>query len=390
MNPKPPKRQRKSALPATLSTAFERASRQPLMLGLFLPHQQGAWSPSKAPRKTSWDFDYNAKCARKADRLGFDIVFALAQWLGKGGYGGDINFRENALDPFITSAGLAPITKNILLIATVHILYGWHPLHLAKHGAVIDHMSGGRWGLNVVTGYKESEFRMFGLKPIPHDQRYEMAAEFTTIMQRLWSEDEELTYKGRWWQTDGAFVAPKPVNRSVVMVNAGSSPAGIDYATSHSDLIFVTSPGGADPGEACKTLPAHIKQIRQAARAKKRKVKIMINPHVICRDTEKAARAQYQRILDQRDDTALGNFVAAFRGGDQTSWRGHTSEHWAVGGNVHLVGTPEHIVEWFIKLKRAGCDGMQINFFDFLPDLEFFGKRVMPLLYQAGLRLEGS
>ena len=375
---------------AVQTTAFERAARQPLMLGLFLPHQQGAWSPSKAPRQTSWDFEYNAKCARKADRLGFDLVFALAQWLGKGGYGGDIKFRENAIDPFITSAGLAPITKNVLLVATVHILYGWHPLHLAKYGAVIDHMRGGRWGLNVVTGYKESEFRMFGLDPIPHDQRYEMAAEFTTIMQRLWSEDEELTFEGRWWRTDGAFVAPKPVNRSVIMVNAGSSPAGIDYATDFSDIIFVTSPSGADPLETCKTLPDHIKQIRQVARAKKRRIKIMINPHIICRDTEKAAWAQHKRILDQRDEIALGNFVAAFQSGDQTSWRGHAKEHWAVGGNVHLVGTPEQIVDWLVKLKRAGCDGVQINFYNFLPDLDFFGKQVMPLLHQAGLRIPAA
>ena len=68
--------------------SFERASRQPLMLGLFMPHQQGAWSPSSAPRGTSWTFDYNAKCAVMADALGFDLVFALAQWMGKGGYGG--------------------------------------------------------------------------------------------------------------------------------------------------------------------------------------------------------------------------------------------------------------------------------------------------------------
>ena len=358
------------------------------MLGLFMPHQEGAWSPSKAPRKTSWSFDYNAKCAVKADKLGFDILFALAQWMGKGGYGGDIRFRENTLDPFITSAGLAPLTKNALLIATVHVLYGWHPLHIAKYGAVIDHMSGGRWGLNVVTGYKESEFRMFGLRPIPHDQRYEMAAEFTTIMERLWSEDDELTYKGRWWKTKNAFVAPKPESGKVVLVNAASSPAGIDYAAAHSDIIFVTSPAGADPKDACKALPAHTKRVRQAARARKRKVKIMINPHVICRETEKEAWAQYHRILDQRDEVALDNFVAAFRSGDQASWRGHKKENWAVGGNVHLVGTPEQIVDWFIKLKKAGCDGMQINFYDFLPDLTFFGKRVMPLLHEAGLRVD--
>jgi alkanesulfonate monooxygenase SsuD/methylene tetrahydromethanopterin reductase-like flavin-dependent oxidoreductase (luciferase family) len=372
------------------SAAFRRAARQPLMLGLFMPHQQGAWSPSTAPRGTSWSFDYNARCAVLADELGFDIVFALAQWLGKGGYGGKMRFRENAIDPFITSAGLAPLTKNVLLIATVHILYGWHPLHLAKYGAVIDHMSGGRWGLNVVTGYKESEFRMFGLAPIPHDERYARAAEFTEIMQRLWSEDEELTFKGRWWQCENAFVAPKPEAGNVVLVNAASSPAGIDYATSYSDLIFVTSPAGANPEAACAALPAHTKRIRQAAREKGRRVKIMINPHVICRETEAEARAQYERILAAADPVALDNFVATFMGGDQASWRGHSKSNWAVGGNVHLVGSPEQIVDWFLRLKKAGCDGMQINFFDFLPDLAFFGERVLPLLYQAGLRKADS
>lgn len=369
-------------------TPFERVCQQPLMLGLFLPHQQGAWSPSKAPRETSWSFDYNAACAVKADELGFDLVFALAQWMGKGGYGGDINFREHSLDPFITSAGLAPLTKNVLLIATVHILYGWHPLHLAKYGAVIDHMSAGRWGLNVVTGYKESEFRMFGLQAIAHDERYQMAQEFTTIMQRLWTEDEELSYQGRWWQTENAYVAPKPVNRSVTLVNAGSSAAGIEYAATYSDIIFVTSPGGADANDACATLPAHTAQIRAAARAKGRTVKIMINPHVICRETEKEAQQQYRNILEQRDETALDNFAAVFVGGDQSSWKGHKKETWAVGGNVHVVGTPEQVVEWFVRLKDAGCDGMQVNFYDYLPELEFFGARVIPLLKQAGLRLD--
>ena len=84
------------------------------------------------------------------------------------------------------------------------------------------------------------------------------------------------------------------------------------------------------------------------------------------------------------DDTPFGGGD----GGDQASWRGHKRSNWAVGGNVHLVGSPEQIVDWFRRLKDAGIDGVQINFFDFLPDLEFFGARVLPLLRQAGLRLE--
>src|SRR5262249_58589949 len=96
---------------------LERAARHPLMLGLFIPLQQGAWSPSTAPRSTSWDFEYNAECTVRAEELGFDLVFGLAQWLGKGGYGGAMRFRENATDPLLITAGLAPLTRNIILIS---------------------------------------------------------------------------------------------------------------------------------------------------------------------------------------------------------------------------------------------------------------------------------
>jgi FMNH2-dependent dimethyl sulfone monooxygenase len=367
-------------------TSFERAVRQPLMLGLFLPHQQGAWTPSKAPRGTLWTFDYNAELAVRADELGFDLVFALATWLGKGGYGGEIRFREHSIDPFITSAALAPLTHNVLLISTVHVLYGWHPLHLAKYGAVIDHMSGGRWGINVVTGYRQRETRMFGFEQFPHDQRYAMADEFTTLMKRLWTEDDNLTFAGRWYKTEGAFVAPKPVNGLPVLVSAASSAAGIDYATSHSHIIFATSPTGADPARACAALPQRIAYIKSQAQQKGRDIKVLVNPHIICRPTEREAWAWYQRIRDERDETALTHFFNEFMDGDQASWRQHSALDWAVGGNLHLVGTPEQIVEWLRRLRQAGVDGVQINFFDFVPDLEYFAAAVLPLMVQAGLR----
>jgi FMNH2-dependent dimethyl sulfone monooxygenase len=367
---------------------LERAKRNPLMLGLFLPLQSGAWSPSTAPRKTSWTFDYNAKCTLRAEALGFDLVFGLAQWLGSGGYGGEMRFREKSTDPLMVTAGLAALTKRIMLISTVHILYGWHPLHLAKFAATIDNMSQGRWGLNVVTGYKKSEFEMFGLAPIEHDHRYVMADEFTTIMKRLWQEDEDLTFAGKFWSMKGAFVAPKPVNGRCILVNAASSGAGLAYATRHSDLIFVTSPVGADLVKACEALPAHNAKIKASAQQHGREIRTIINPHVICRETEREARAQYQAILDHQDSVAADNFHATFMGGDQSSWKQTTRDQWVIGGNVHIVGTPEQVVDGFKRLKAAGCDGVQVNFYDFLPDLDFFGDRVLPLMVEAGLRLD--
>lgn len=357
-----------------------------LLLGLFLPMQQGAWSPSRAPRSTSWTFDYIARCTTMAEELGFDLTFGLAQWLGKGGYGGEMRFREHEVDPIIANASLAALTKRIVLINTVHVLYAWHPLHLAKFGAAMDHISGGRWGINVVTGYKPSEYRMFGLEPIEHDLRYAMADEFTTIMERLWSEDEELSFDGRFWKTEHAFLAPKPGEHRPFLVNAASSGAGLNYAAKHSDLIFITAPTGADPAQACESLPAHIAKIKALARGYGREVKTIINPHVICRPTEHAARAAYDAILENQDAVAADNFVRTFQTGDTASWRGHTRAQWVIGGNVHLVGSPEMIVDWFARLHAAGCDGVQVNFFDYLPDLEFFGREVIPLMRQAGLR----
>ncbi len=233
---------------------LERVLNQPLIMGLFLPLQSGGWNPTTLPRATDWGFSYNAQCALRADELGFDLAFGLAQWLGKGGYGGKIEFREKAMDPLMVSAGLSAVTKRILLISTVHILYAWHPLQLAKLGATLDQMSHGRWGINVVTGYKPSEFRMFGLESIEHDVRYEMADEFASLLGKLWSEDENLTIKGRFWSLEDAYVSPKPSAGKCIMVSAGSSTAGIDYAARHTDLMFITSPAGAYPQAALAAL----------------------------------------------------------------------------------------------------------------------------------------
>jgi FMNH2-dependent dimethyl sulfone monooxygenase len=372
--------------PPQVASPLGRLPDSKLLLGLFLPMQQGAWSPSTAPRSTSWTFDYIARCTTLAEQLGFDLTFGLAQWLGKGGYGGEMHFREHEVDPIIANAALAALTRSIVLINTVHVLYAWHPLHLAKFGAAMDHISGGRWGINVVTGYKPGEYRMFGLEPIEHDLRYVMADEFTTIMERLWTEDEELSFAGKFWQTERAFLAPKPGQRRPFLVNAASSGAGLDYAAKHSDLIFITSPAGADPEQACAALPAHNAKIKALARNYRREVKTIINPHVICRATEQAARAAYTTILEHEDTVAADSFVRTFQSGDTASWRGHSRSQWVIGGNVHLVGTPEQIVEWFVRLHQAGCDGVQVNFFDYLPDLEFFGREVIPLMRAAGLR----
>ncbi len=364
-----------------------RIMKQPFLLGLFLPIQSGGWSPSSLPRSTSWDFDYNARLTQRAEALGFDLAFGLAQWMGKGGTGGEIRFREQSLDPFITATALATITQRIILISTIHVLYGpWHPLYLAKFGATIDHISGGRWGLNVVTGFVPSEARMFGNEQIDHDRRYEMATEFTEMMKALWASPENLTLEGRHWRLMDAFVTPKPRYGRPLLVNATGSPAGIAYAAKHSDLVFITSPGGGHVDAAIAALPKHNTEIKAQAKAFGREVRTIINPMIVCRSTEKEAREYYDSIVAAADVEAIEGFVGRRASGDAKGWRTDLGAYRAVGGNMQIVGSPAQVVEWFLQLKQAGCDGVQLTFFDFAADLDFFGQEVLPLMIQAGLR----
>ncbi|CAN7368949.1 LLM class flavin-dependent oxidoreductase [Paraburkholderia sp. DD10] len=369
---------------------LSRALAQPLMLGLFLPIQSGGWSMSTLPRTTDWSFDYNARLTRKAEDLGFDLVFGLAQWLGKDGHGGAMRYRRESLDSFIAIGSLAAITHRILLISTLHILYGnLHPLHLAKFGATLDHISGGRWGLNMVTGHSVDEAEMFGREGhFEHDLRYEMAGEFVDLMEQLWSLDDNLTFDGKWYRARNAFVSPKPRFGRPVLVNATSSPAGIDYAAQHSDLIFITSSAGAQIDAALEVLPAHSAQVRERAAAHGRQVRTLINPTIVCRPTEREAQAYHDAILSKADFGAVDGFTG--RRSDAKAWKGHQREQRVLGGNIQIIGSPERVVDDLLRLKAAGIDGVQLTFFDFEPDLAYFGEAVLPLMEEAGLRLPGA
>ncbi len=365
-----------------------RAARQPMMLGLFLPTQTGGFSQSKLPRETRWDFDYNKALTLRAEEHGFDFVFGLQQWVGKGGFGGEIKYRENFLDPFISTVAIGALTTKIVTISTVHILYGnWHPLHLARFAATADHISGGRFGLNIVTGYDAKEPLMFGMTRIAHDERYERADEFASIMEDLWAGEENLTYDGRFYKLDGAYVSPRPRYGRPLMVSASASAAGFAYAAKHSDVVFTSSPGGAVFENAIKVLPDHVKQMRSAYAKTGRVGKIIIFPLIVCKPTHAEAMAYRNAIVDNADLESIRAYTARHSAGDAHGWKEHVPADRVMGGHIQIVGSPEEVADQIEQLKEADFDGIQIGFYDYVPDLEFFAQTVVPLLEKKGLRI---
>jgi FMNH2-dependent dimethyl sulfone monooxygenase len=213
-----------------------------------------------------------------------------------------------------------------------------------------------------------------------------MAGEFTDILCRLWGETEDLTLQGKFWSLEKAFVTPKPRYGRPILVNATGSPAGIAHAAEYSDLVFITSPAGHEIDTALAALPAHNAVIKAAGAERGRELRTIINPMIVCRETDREAQRYHQAVLDAADHGAIEGFVSHQRAGDAVAWKAHGDTHRALGGNIQIVGSPEHVVDKLIGLKCAGCDGIQIAFFDFAPDLEFFGHKVLPLMKQVGLR----
>jgi dimethylsulfone monooxygenase len=373
------------------NSPLSRAAKQPMMLGLFLPTQTGGFSQSKLERATRWDFEYNKALTIAAENYGFDFVFGLQQWIPKGGYGGEIRYRENFLDPFISTVALGAVTRRIITISTVHILYGnWHPLHLARFAATADHISGGRFGLNIVTGYDAKEPLMFGMNRIDHDKRYEQADEFASIMEDLWAGVENLTFQGDYYQLDGAYVSPRPLYERPIMVSASASPAGFDYAARHSDIVFTSSPAGAVFENAIKALPEHIRKIKEPFVKAGRTAKAIIFPMIVCKPTRNEAFAYRDAIVQNADIESITAYTRRHNAGDAHGWRQHVPADRVLGGHIQIIGDPDDVATAIHDLHQAGLDGIQIGFYDYGPDLEFFAAYVLPRLKKLGLRLDAG
>ena len=364
-----------------------RAARQPMMLGLFLPTQTGGFSQSTLPRGTRWDFDYNTKLTLAAEAHGFDFVFGLQQWVGKGGFGGEMHYRENFLDPFISTVAIGARTTKIITISTVHVLYAnWHPLMLARFAATADHISSGRFGLNIVTGYDAREPLMFGMTRINHDERYQRADEFASIMEDLWAGDDNLTYEGTYYSLDGAYVSPRPKYGRPIMVSASASPAGYAYAAKHSDIVFTSSPAGAVFENAIGALPAHVDAIRRPYLAAGREPNVIIFPLIVCKPTRAEALAYRDAIVAGVDVESVMAYTARHSAGDAHGWKQHIPADRILGGHIQIVGSPTDVADQIEQLKEAGFNGIQIGFYDYEPDLAFFADEVLPLLTKRGLR----
>ena len=159
------------------------------------------------------------------------------------------------------------------------------------------------------------------------------------------------------------------------------------YAAKHSDIVFTSSPAGAVFENAIGKLPEHVAAIRKAYRETGRTGKVIIFPLIVCKETHAEAMAYRNAIVDNADLESIRAYTARHSAGDAHGWKQHVPADRVMGGHIQIVGDPVEVADQIAQLKEADFDGIQIGFYDYMPDLEFFAANVLPLLKERGLRI---
>ncbi|MEV1295310.1 LLM class flavin-dependent oxidoreductase [Pseudonocardia sp. NPDC049635] len=355
-----------------------------LKLGLFCTNGPGA-SQTLAPEahETSWDM--SLRTARAADRAGFEAVVPFARWKG---------YPENrpqhrsgrVLDPFTWAAGIAAATENIGVFATSHAPT-LHPIVAAKQAATVDHISGGRFALNVVGGWNRPELEMFGAPMREHDERYDHLAEWLQVIRRLWSESDEFDFHGRFFDVVGGVSEPKPVQSAIPIMNAGGSPRGMRFAAEHADLCFVIV-----HSEDEDAIRDQIQGYKQMAREEfGREVRVWTHTVVVQSDSQAEAEAYYRRFSVEQEDVESVDAWMRLQGANTEVMPPAVlqamRQRFAAGaGGFPLVGTAETVAERLGTLSRAGIEGALLTWVDYDTGIADFTRDVLPLLEEAGLR----
>ncbi len=265
-----------------------------LQIGLFGANCSSGRAVTLVPERWSGNWPDNKKLAMMADDAGIDFLLPIGRWKG---YGGDTDYQGTTLETITWATGLLAATKRITVFGTVHAPI-FNPVVAAKEMVTADHIGEGRFGLNIVVGWNEGEFDMFGVEQRAHEDRYEFAQEWIDVIKTIWSDREDFDFHGKYLDMKGISGKPKPFGgtRPVIM-NAGASATGQAFAVKNCDAFFLQASRTSLDETAQK-----VRQAQDAARAQGREIGCYTVGVVTCRPTKKEAEEYFHHCIVERAD----------------------------------------------------------------------------------------
>lgn len=349
-----------------------------LELGVFLPVGNNGYLISENAPQYRPTFALNSAICRLAEELGFDYVFSMSKWRG---FGGSTEFWDHTLESVTLMTAIAAVTERVRVIATMSPLL-LHPVVAAKVAATADEVSGGRFGINIVTGASVAEYEQMGIVPAGYrEQRYAYAQEWVGLVKRLWS-GERVTADGRFFHLEDCVCSPRPIQRpGPFIVCAGTSPDGFQFTAAEADYSFLA---GVNLEETKKKS----REMRALAAESGRSIKTATHLMLIIGETDRAAQEEYEHYVAGADAAAIENLIATYtreRRPSASARIERTRGSVCFAGQV-ITGSPETIAGRLSDMAVEGeMDSILLVFPDYLRGLRVFHERVRPLLQERGL-----
>ncbi|MBM7691034.1 FMNH2-dependent dimethyl sulfone monooxygenase [Peribacillus deserti] len=332
----------------------------------------GGWLRNVEQENMPATYDYAKKVITSAENWGFSTTLIAELYLN------DIKGPErDSLEAWTTAAALAAVTEKIEIMTAVRP--GFHnPAVTAKMAANIDHISNGRFTLNVVSAWWEEEARQYGGIFTEHDARYDRTEEFLTVLKGLW-EQETFTFKGKFYDIQNAHLEPKPVQKpNPILYAGGESPRGKQAIVEGCDAYVMH---GGTVEEAARKI-TDMKDRRIAA-GKEPFKSFGMAAYIICRDTEEEVQEELARITDVKESSAYAGFKD-FTTKSQLEQQIKLYDYSVSnrGLRPNLIGTPEQIADKILEYENAGVDLLLLQFSPQLEEMKRFSEQVMPLVEQ--------
>ena len=323
----------------------------------------------------------------------------------------DVTLKESIQlpvnDPLMLLSAMAAVTKNLGFGLTANLTYE-APYLFARRMSTLDHLSRGRVGWNIVTGYLDSAAKAIGLsEQVEHDRRYDQADEYLEVLYKLWEgswEDDavindrqqriyaqpekvhKVRHKGEFYQVEGYHLCEPSPQRTPVLFQAGTSDRGLQFAGRHAECVFISGQNKVATREQVDKVRANAK----AAGRNPEDIKVFMGLNVIVGATEDLARAKQREYLEYASAEAGVAHFAASTGIDfaeykldepiqyvksnaiQSATKNLKNNDWtrrklldqhALGGRyITLVGSPEQVADELESwIAETGLDGFNLT-----------------------------
>ena len=347
----------------------------------------------------------------------------------------DVTLRESIQlpvnDPLLLISAMAAVTQHLGFGVTVNLSYE-QPYLLARRFSTLDHLTRGRIGWNIVTGYLDSAARAMGLsEQIAHDERYDRADEYLELLYKLWegsweegavrrdresrvfaepSKVHKVRHDGRYFRMEGHHLAEPSPQRTPVLFQAGSSGRGQRFAARHAECVFISPPSKE---VARKTVQALREQLVLAGR-RPDDVKVFVGTAVVPGATAKEAQEKYADYRHYASrEAGLAHFAAstgidyarydldapvdytntnaiesATRTAQQQGWTRRTlHELFELGGRYPaIVGDASQVADELQSwIEETGVDGFNLSRTVVPESYEDFVELVVPELQNRGI-----